>query len=130
MKLRIRSSYRVPSLFKGGSGTAARVSARATTVTFVAVSRGCRAALAAGISIGREPLDNTIAGKHAAVDGKVAANHERAHGCVLLSQQIRLIRQVGLVLASVDQDKASKAIRITVTLVRGVCPSSAPAEAY
>lgn len=98
----IQVSSAQPSLFKGGSGTAARVSARPTTVAFVAVPRRCRAALAAGISSCRESLDNTIAGKHAAVDGKVAANHERAHGGVLLSQQIRLICQVGLVLASIN----------------------------
>lgn len=106
------------------------MSARATTVAFVAVPGRCRAALAAGISSGRESLDNAIAGKHAAVDRKVAANHEGAHGGVFLSQQIRLVCQIGLVLASINQDKASKATGITVTLVRGVCPSSASAEAY
>lgn len=78
------------------------MSAGAAAVTFIAVPGRCRAALASGISIGRKSLDNTVASKHAAVDGKVAANHEGTHGSVLLSQQVGLVCQVGLVLASVD----------------------------
>lgn len=71
-------------------------------MTLIAVPGRCRAALASGVSIGWKSLDNSVASKHAAVDGKVAANHERAHGSVLLSQQVGLVCQVGLVLASVD----------------------------
>ena len=38
--------------------------------------------------IGREPLDDAIAGEHAAIDGEVPAHHERPHGGVLLGQGV------------------------------------------
>lgn len=78
------------------------MSAGTAAVAFVAVPGRCRAALAAGVIVGRKSLDNAVASKHAAVDGKVAADHECAHRGVFLGQQIRLICQVGLVLASID----------------------------
>lgn len=71
-------------------------------MALVAVPRRCRAALAAGISIGRESLDDAIASEHPAVDREVAADHEGAHGSILLSQHVGLVCQVGLVLASID----------------------------
>lgn len=39
--------------------------------------------LAAGI-IGRQALDDPVAGEHAPIDREVPADHEGTHGCVLL----------------------------------------------
>lgn len=66
---------------------------------------------------GREPLDDAVAREHAAVDGKVAADHEGAHGGILLGQRVGLIGEVCLVLSSVDQDQTGVATVVTVTLV-------------
>lgn len=71
-------------------------------MALVAVPGRRRAALAAGISIGRESLDDAIASEHAAVDRKVAADHKGAHSSILLSQHVGLVCQVGLILASID----------------------------
>lgn len=79
---------------------------------------------------GGQTLDDAVAGQHAPVDGKVAADHERTHGSVFLGQPIRLVRQIGLVLASVDKDVAREAIYVAVTFVGGVRPSTAAAEAF
>jgi len=64
----------------------------------------------AGALVRWQALDDPVPGKHAAVDGKVAANHKGAHGCVLLSQTVGLVREIRLVLASIDQNKASVAV--------------------
>lgn len=77
----------------------------------------------------REALDNSVAGKHAAVDGEVSAHHEGAHGRILLGEEVRLIGEIRLVLPAIDENKTSVASWITVALVHGVRPSSAPAEA-
>lgn len=78
---------------------------------------------------GRKALDDAIAGQHAAVDREVTTDHECTHGSVLLSQFVRLVRQVCLVLAAVDEHQARVACGVPVALVHGVHPSAAPAEA-
>ena len=44
---------------------------------------------------------------HAVVDGEVAADQVRTHGCVLAGKEIRFIRGVRLVLAIIDASNAS-----------------------
>lgn len=51
---------------------------------------------------GRKPLNDAIAGQHATVHGEVAAHHEGTHGGVFLGQRVGLIREIRLILASVD----------------------------
>lgn len=77
----------------------------------------------------RQPLDNAIAGQHATIDAEVPAHHEGTHGRVLACQLIRFVRQVGLVLAPVDQDQARVATGFPVTLVCGLFPPTPLAEA-
>jgi len=67
--------------------------------------------------VGGEPLDNTIPGQHASINGKVAADHEGTHGCILLSQHIGFICQIRLVLTSIDQDKTGISVSAPVCLV-------------
>lgn len=86
--------------------------------------------LAPGRLIGWKALDDPVARKHATIDRKVPANHEGSHGGILLSEMIRFVRQVGLVLAPINQDKARITTRISVTLVRRVSPPTTPAQAY
>jgi hypothetical protein len=81
-----------------------------------------------GIVGGREALDNAIAGQHTTVDREVATHHEGAHGRVLLGQEVRLVRQVCLVFASVDEDQTRVPFTIPAALVRGIHPTSASAE--
>lgn len=78
----------------------------------------------------REPLYDTVADEHAAVDREVPANHEGPHGGVLLGQAVRLVGQIRLVLASIDQDQAGVAIGVPVNLVGRVLPPPSPAQAY
>lgn len=88
------------------------------------------AALVASLRFsGWEPLNDSIAGQHASIDGKVPADHKSTHGGILLGQDIRFVGQVCLVLATIHQHETSEATWVAVTLVRRVCPSTAPAEA-
>lgn len=77
---------------------------------------------------GWEALNNAVAGKHATIDREVSAHHEGPHGRVFLSQEVRLVGEIRLVFTAVDENKASEATVITVTLVHGVRPSSTPTE--
>jgi hypothetical protein len=79
--------------------------------------------------IGRQALDNPVAGKHASVDGEVPADHKGTHGCVFLGQRLGLVGKIRLVLPPIDQDQARVAIGVPVGLVQGVMPSTPPAEA-
>ena len=85
-------------------------------------------ASAAGV-IRRQTLDNAIASEHAAIDRKVPANHEGTHGCVLLGQATGLVREIGLILAPIDQNQAGVAIGAPVALIARVMPPTAPAKA-
>jgi len=76
-----------------------------------------------------QPLDNAIAGEHAAIDGKVSAYHEGAHSGVFLCQLTGLVGEIGLVLAAIHRDKAGVAIGLTVNLIHRFMPSTTPAEA-
>ena len=79
---------------------------------------------------GGEALDNTISRQHASIHRKVAAHHESTHCCVFLREDTRFIREVGLILAAVDQHQACESTRVSVALVGGVGPSSTTAQAY
>ena len=79
--------------------------------------------------ISGQPLNNTVAGEHAAVDREVAADHKGTHGCILLGQAAGFVREICLILASIDQNQASVAVGIAVALIAGVPPPSAPAKA-
>ena len=76
-----------------------------------------------------QALDNPVAGKHAAIDREVPANHKGTHGCILLRQGVGLVLQISLVLPPINQDQARVAIGIAVAFIRGVMPPTAPAEA-
>lgn len=78
----------------------------------------------------REALDNSVSGQHTSIHGEVAAHHESTHGCILLGKNIGLVREVSLVLAAVDEDKARKSAGVSVAFVCGVNPPAAAAEAY
>jgi hypothetical protein len=54
--------------------------------------------------IGWQALDDPVAGKHAAIDREVPANHKGTHGCILLRQGVGLVLQISLVLPPIDQD--------------------------
>jgi len=100
----------------------------------MAVARGCDMAggllaLAARLG-GGHALDDAVASQHAAVDRKVATDHEGAHGGVLLCEIARLVEIVGLVLAAVDEDVACIAPRLLVAFVRGVDPTPALAKTF
>jgi len=84
---------------------------------------------AAARVLSRQALDDAVAGQHASVDREVATDHKGTHGGVLLSKNVRLVGEIRLVLAAVDQDKTSVAAVVPVALVHGVCPSSASAKA-
>lgn len=79
--------------------------------------------LAVGLVCGK-PLDDPVACQHATVDAEVPAHHESPHGRVFTRQLIRFVRQVGLVLAPVDQHQASVATWFPVALVRGLLPAT------
>lgn len=110
---------------RAATGVVPRSSAMAVTVP-----GGCVAALSATARfLGRQALNDSIAGKHASIDGKVTAHHKGTHGGVLLGKLVRLIGEVRLVLPTVDKNKACVASRITVTVVNWIRPSSTPAKA-
>lgn len=77
---------------------------------------------------GWKTLNNAISSKHATVHREVAANHKSTHSRVLLSQHIRLVGEIRLVLAAIDKNEASEAAVVAVTLVHGVCPSASSTE--
>lgn len=97
---------------KGGGGAAAGVVPRPPAAALATVSRRGVAALAATARIGGsgQSLDDAVPGEHAAVDGEVAADHEGAHGGVFLGQDVRLVGEVRLILAAVDEDEASVSV--------------------
>lgn len=115
---------------EGGGRAAARVVPGATAGAVAVSGRRMVAALAspAGV-ICRQALDDAIAGEHAAIDGKVAANHKGTHGCVFLGQAAGLVCEIRLILAAIDQDQAGVAIGAAVALIAGVMPPTAPAKA-
>lgn len=78
----------------------------------------------------RQTLNDTITCQHSSVDGEVAANHEGAHCCVLLSQTVRLVCEIGLVLPAINEYETGEAGGAAVSLVEGVSPPSAAAEAW
>lgn len=78
----------------------------------------------------RQALDDPVAGKHAAIDREVPANHKGTHGCILLRQGVGLVLQISLVLPPIHQDEARVAIGIAVAFIRGVMPPTPPAEAF
>ena len=89
------------------------------------------AALVAALGLpGRKPLNDAVAGQHAAIDGELPAHHEGSHSSILLSQDIRFVGKVRLVLAAIDQHEARVAAVVTVALVRRVRPSATTAEAW
>ena len=96
-----------------------------------AVTRRRVTALAATTRVrrGGESLDDAVAGEHAAIDGKVPADHKGTHGSVLLRQDVRLVGQVRLVLTPVYENKAGEAVVASVAFVGGVCPSAPTAKA-
>ncbi len=59
--------------------------------------------------IRRQSLNNAIACQHTSIDGKVSAHHKRPHRCILLSQSIGFVREIRLVLSSIDEYQASVA---------------------
>lgn len=78
----------------------------------------------------RKPLDHTIASEHTSVDGEVAANHESSHGSVLLSQPIRPVGLIGLVLPTIDQDETGVAGMAAADLKYGILPTTALTESW
>ena len=86
--------------------------------------------MTAGGLVGGKTLDDAISGKHATILGKVPAYHEGTHGSVLLSKDVRLVREVRLVFAAVHKDVAGVPTMVTVTLVHGVSPSPAAAKTW
>lgn len=78
----------------------------------------------------RESLDHTIASEHTSVDGEVAANHESSHGSVLLSQPIRLVGLIGLVLPTIDQDQTGVAGMAASDFKHGIVPTTAVTESW
>lgn len=94
------------ALLEGSGGRATGVGAGSAAVAFTSISgRGVAAlATATRISRGGQTLDDSVPREHAAIDRKVPADHECTHGGVLLSQCVRLIGQVSLILAAIDKD--------------------------
>lgn len=116
------------SIERGGRATA-RVGARSTAVTITAITGRAPAVLAAARIVSRESLHDPVAGEHAAIDRKVPADHKGPHSRILLSQRIRGVSQICLVLASVHQHKAREATGVSVAFVRRIHPPTPPAEA-
>jgi hypothetical protein len=79
---------------------------------------------------GWKALHDSIPGKHPTIDREVSAHHEGPHGCILLGKAVRFVGEIGLVLATVDQNQASVATVVTVAFVRRVLPPSSPAQTY
>lgn len=81
----------------------------------------------AGVCGGRKTLHDAIAGEHSTIDREIPAHHEGPHGGVLLSQAVRFVCKICLVLAPIDQNQAGVATRVTVTFVCRVSPPSSSA---
>lgn len=79
---------------------------------------------------GREPLDDAVTSQHTTIDRELTTHHEGSHGSILLSQDIRFVGQIRLVLATVDQHEACEAAGVAIARVRRIRPSAAPAEAW
>lgn len=101
-------------------------------MTFAAVPRRGMAALAATVRVGssRQALHDSVAGKHASVHREISADHKGTHGGVFLGQNIRLVREICLVLSAIDEHQTGKAVVVPITLVRRIRPSSAATEAF
>jgi len=85
-----------PSLKGGGRAAAGVVAgpvavAALVVVVMMAARLAAASVLAAGL-VGRQALDDAVARQHAAIDGEVAADHEGAHGRVLLRERVRFVR--------------------------------------
>ena len=105
------------------------VTRSSTAMTIRRLPAWGRTALSTALRLSsREALDNAIAGKHSTIDGKVAANHEGSHGCILLSQNVRFVGKIGLVLSTIHEYKACESGRVSIAFIRGVCPSSSSAK--
>lgn len=75
-----------------------------------------------------QTLDDAVAGQHAAIHREVPADHEGTHCRVLSRQLVRFVRQIRLVLASVNQHKASVPASVPEHVVRRLFPSAPVAE--
>ena len=64
--------------------------------------------VSATVLIRRQSLDNAIACQHTSIDRKVAAHHECPHCCILLSQPIGFVREIGLIFSAVNQYQTGK----------------------
>lgn len=78
--------------------------------------------------VGGQALDNAVAREHAAVDAEVTAHHKGAHSRVLARQVVRLVGQVRLVLAPVDQYVARIPRGFPVAFVGGRAPAPSLTE--
>ena len=72
----------------------------------------------------------SLAGIHAVVDGKVAADHVGASGGGIAGELVRLVLGVGGVFAVVDADGAGVALAGAVAFVQRVGPVAALAQAW
>ena len=77
-----------------------------------------------------QALNDAIASKHTTVDGKLAADHKSSHSGILLSQSIRLVGLIRLVLPAIDQDQAGEAGPATADLEHGIVPTTTLAETW
>lgn len=75
-------------------------------------------------------MDDAVASEHAAVDGEVSADHKGTHSSVLLGKHSRLVREVSLVLATVDKDQTGVSAVVFIAFIGRVGPSAAAAEAW
>jgi len=76
-----------------------------------------------------QSLDHAVACQHTSIDGKVPANHERTHCCILLCQPVGFIGEICLIFSPIHQDQTSKPRGTPVRLVQGITPSSASTQA-
>lgn len=122
-------SRQYEALVTGSRGAAARVMTRSAAVTALVTGRmlAASALLAIGF-VCRKALDDPVPGQHASIHREVPAHHKSAHSRVLLSQEIRRIGQIGLVLAAVHQHVASVPAGLAVALIGWIMPSSTPAQ--
>lgn len=87
-------------------------------------------ATSARVHVRRKPLNNAVSGKHTTVDREVAAHHECTHGSVFLSQDIRLVGKVRLILTAIDKNKAGVPIGISIAFIGRIRPAAPAAQAY
>jgi len=84
-------------LFRRRCGTGAAMIVRVAPMTTSSRT------MPASLLIRRQSLNNPISRQHASVHRKVSADHERTHSCVLLSQTVALVGEIGLVLPSINE---------------------------